>query len=403
MTGVLNKRGLIALLILGFLTTPALSFSIGISPSGLNFKDVLKGGHAEATASVSTSSQNPLEVSIAMGGPIKNWIKLDETSFTLEPNSRHTFNVIIEPPPDTPVGTYKGVVVATAKAPSEVSSGMGAVIVTAVEMQVNVDVTGTQILKFSVPTMSVKDTEEGKPIEVNLKVSNEGNVKITPLVYIEVTDSSQKAVKSMDYSKTEILPTKSENILIKVPNDLPIGEYKAKISVSFMNETVEKTLEFKVLERGSISLQGDLVTIKTDKVWASVGELVELTAVFKNTGQLVAPARFKGKVYLEDNLVSVLDSDEVDVPAGETKELSIYYKPERPGRYEVRGWIYYSKKVTDEQFVVLNVQESNETKAKTPSGGGTSGGESGSPIILIGLALVAVILLAAFLLSGRRR
>ncbi len=378
-------------LILLVLAANAAAVSLGVSPSNIEFRDVLKGGYAEGTATISTSSPEPVEISLSVGGEARDWITLGETTFTLEPNSRHGVKVMVEPPADAPNGAYKASVTAKTRPPAEGQQVMGAIIITAVEMQATISVTGDQIIDYEVPSVQVKDTEEGQPIEFNIRVDNRGNTRITPQIRVDIMDEAS-TIKSLDHGETEILPTTSENILLKVDNDLPIGQYRAKVTVSAEGEQTQETVGFEVLERGSLRLQGQLITIRTDKVWATVGDVVELTAVFKNTGQLVAPAVFKGKVYLDDDIVDVIEGDEIDVPVGETADLTTYYKPGQPGKYKIVGWVYYSKKTTKEGFVIVNVQDTTET-TQPPATEEKEGDSTPLYAVIAVLAVVVVILL----------
>jgi hypothetical protein len=393
-------KDFIILTVIFALCGSAAAVSLGISPSMVDFKQVLKGGYAEKTATISTSSQQPLDISISAGGQIGSWLSTSENSFVLDPNSRKTIVIKVIPPADTPSGTYTGTVTAISK-PSATSSGaMGAIIVTAVETQVTIEVTGDQVEKFEVSSVSTEDTEEGQPIQFDLKVDNQGNVKITPSIHLAILDKNGQTLKSLDYSQTEILPTRSEPILIKVTNDLPIGDYDAKITIAVGAQQVEKRVSFSVLERGSLRLQGELVSMQANKVWANVGDVIEVSAMFKNTGQLVAPSVLKGKAYLEDNLVEVLEGDEIDVPVGETAELKTYFTPKNPGRYKIVGWVYYSKKTTKESFIILNVQGSNVTAAQAPAAGTT---QERTPDWMYGTGLALIVVLVAAIAYWLRR
>ena len=382
------------------LSSGAAAISLGISPSVVEFKKVLKGGYAEKTATISTSSPQSLDITIGVSGQIKDWVTVGESQFILDANSRKAITIKVQPPTETPNGVYSGSIIASAKPTASASGTMGAVIVTAVEMQVSAEVTGEQIEDFAVSSLVARDTEEGQPLEFNIKVDNLGNTRITPAVHIDVQDKNGQKLKSLDYSQTQILPTKSEPIIIKAPNDLPIGSYDAKVAVSVGGKKVERAAAFGVLERGSLRLQGELITIKTDKVWAKVGEAVELSATFENTGQLVAPAVFKGKAYIDGNLVDLIEGDEIDVPVGETVDLKSYYTPKKAGRYKIVGWVYYSKKTTKENFVVLNVQEAEVTSTTAPERPQSGENAPTALYAVIGVLALAVVVLGLKTLRG---
>jgi len=389
------------LLVFMLLTSGASAVSLGISPSLLELDEVLKGGYGEKTTTISTSSQTPLDITITVGGDIHEWVTVSETNFILDPNSRKRISVVVRPPMDTPNGVYTGYVIASSR-PSKTQDVMGATIVTAVEMKVNVKITGTQNLDFAVTSAGVKDTEEGQPIEFNFDVENLGNVFLDPNLHIDIRSGDGTVVKSINPPIKEVKPTTFETYVISVPNDLPLGDYTAIATINAGDKSVKKDLSFSVLERGSLRLQGELITISTDKVWANVGDVIEIVGVFKNKGQLVAPAVFHGKVYLDGTLVDVIKGDEIDVAVGETSDLKAFYKPERPGRYKIIGWVYYSKKTTKEKFVILNVQEAEvSAEEKIPDAVKYIEEEEGQTTLYLVIgALVAVILV--LVVRGRK-
>jgi hypothetical protein len=102
---------------------------------------------------------------------------------------------------------------------------------------------------------------------------------------------------------------------------------------------------------------GKLIQI-TNPPWISVGQTAKIDAVFRNEGKKDVTARFKGTISYNGQIVSVLESDAITVPVGQTVSLTTFFKPEQPGRYVIEGKVYYDKKLTFPSSSILNVTES---------------------------------------------
>ena len=383
--------------------------SLGISPGTISFKDVLRGGYAERVVTVSTSSDEPINCRVILGGPFKEWLSFEPgENFTLSANSRLQLKVIVKPPGDVPNGIYDGFITVRAEPTGEPGPGMGAAIATAVAMKASIEITGEEILKYKVLGIGVKDTEEKHPIEFSIEIMNEGNVKVSPLIHIDILNEDKTEIlNSLDFSEKEILPTTKATIAIKIPNDLEIGKYWADISTYLGDEIVtQRLLGFDVLERGSLSIQGELIKVELNNIWVEVGEVVKITAFFRNTGVLSTPAKFKGEIYMDDRLVEIIESEELYVPVGETIEFPSYFTPKEQGRYVINGYVVYSKKITPEKGTILNVNPAEkkvENKTITSTTPSTTETEEPEPKPNYLPYIIIVVLLLALFLSWKRK
>jgi len=368
---------------------------MGVSPGSVSFKNVLRGGYAEKTVMVSTSSDVPIECEVSAEGPFKDWLSYSPgKTFTLSPRSHFRLKIIVQPPDDVPNGVYDGYITVAILPKGGPGAGMGAAISAAVSLRSSIEISDLEILHYNVLAVSVKDTEERMPIEFSMDLENDGNVRLYPKIHIDILSEDKSSIlKSVDYSEKLLLPTTKESILITIENDLPIGKYFGKVT-AYMNNNVimEKLLGFEVLERGSLRIQGKLLKIELNKIWVEVGEIVEVKAYFKNTGVLAAPAIFKGKATLDDSVVGIIESDEIEIPVGQTGELTTYFTPKESGRHIISGRVYFSKKVTHEKSSILNVMEAEIKETTTTIPETESGGIDIHLIIDTFLILIFIVL-----------
>jgi len=258
-------------------------------------------------------------------------------------------------------------------------------------------ITDKEIKEYKVGGISVKDIEEGHPVEVSVSTTNTGNVRVTPRIHVDVLDQAKEnVIKSADYAETAVLPTATETLLITIPTDgFKLGQYWARVTAYLDSQVVaEATETFDLLERGALRIKGVLNSV-TAGAWANVGDLVKINASFTNTGELIALAKAKFEIYSgNETLEEVLESEEIQADIGETIGLTAYYRPQAEGRYEIYGVVYYSQKVTDKKSTVLNVRPRviEEAPEETPSGGFDY-----TPFLIIAILIVIGIFAFKFL------
>ncbi len=100
----------------------------------------------------------------------------------------------------------------------------------------------------------------------------------------------------------------------------------------------------------------------------SVGRYIKIPVTFENTGTIDTKAKFVGELYINGNLVDVVNTDELLVPVGEKSDLIAYLKIETPGDYKIKGHVLYEGKKTDEKelaFFVPKPDSATETETTT--------------------------------------
>jgi len=380
-------------LCLAFSAPSAQALSIGISPAELRFDNVLRGGYAESTVSVSTSSETPLNFTIGAEGAVKGWIEFEPSqSLTISRDEMKRVSVIVKPPADVANGIYTGSIIVSTASARTGGTGAGAGVTAGTTSDITIKITGEEIKKASVENMEVKDTEEGYPVEFLVSILNKGNVIITPLITVEISKKNgTEVLRSANYSQTSILPTKMSIIRMKTGTEgLEKGEYAAKVRVFLGEEKLaENTLYFSLLERGTLSKKGVLQNIWNDP-WVNIGDVVKIDAYFENQGELLVSGKFKGEVYRAGRLVEVVESEELEAPVGKTIVLSAYFRPEFPGQYVVKGSVIYGGKTTETKESYINVSPQT--------------GQLPADYTLLAIAaLVAVFAIAILLKAGLKR
>jgi hypothetical protein len=299
--------------------------------------------------------------------------------------------MIVNLPENVANGMYNGTITIIAEPQESSESAYALSIVSGVALKTSIDVTGDQIYSFSVSEILVEDTEVGIPIQVSAKIKNEGNVAVKPIIKVLLLDKNGKEMLVTEYKNSTILASQSNKIIFVLPSEkLKEGQYWANVSVYYENGTLAKDarITLDILEKGAFRTKGELVQI-INKVWAKVGDVVKIDAIFENQGELITNAKFQGEVYLGDTLVSMITSEQLSVSPGEKVNLTTYFTPEQCGKYLVRGYVVYSEKLSETKESVINVNSSETIALSTGS------------LVIIGLVIAVSI--AAFMVIKKRK
>lgn len=343
-----------------FLSNFVSSVSIGVSPGKLNFNKMLRDGYMERNIFITFSSEEEMFVSATVRGEVKDWISFEpETKLGVSKYKPQQLKIIARPPNDIANGVYEGFVRVSTSELGELTGGMGSVTIAAIDLPVMIEIVDEEIIECRAMGFSVRSSEKGMPVEFSLNVINDGNVRFNPKVSIDIWDQQQiTLVKTVDYNDQEILPSTTGKIKIEIDtNDLEVGQYWAEITAEECLAT--DTLTFDVMEIGSLTTAGVLERIE-NKPWVKVKEIVPITAIFRNTGEKSILAKFKGFINLNGEVVDLIESETLSVPISEVTNFTMFFTPEKVGRYVVKGRIFYDKKQTFESIGIINVNPIEE-------------------------------------------
>ena len=367
--------------------------SIGISPGKIVYNDVLKGGYAEQVIRVTSNAGEPVIASYQASGDVASWIRLstNTSEFTIPPSGPAPLTIIVEPPADLPSGKYSGALTfTTVSSTGEIEGRAGGYIQAAVTILVEVMVTGDEIRSCIAGGMNVADNEVGNPLDVTFIVRNNGNVRITPKVDVQVWDQLQKQVMlSSQVSGDLLLPTQERTMLKSMSSTglLP-AQYWADIKLPECS--AHQIVTFSIVEKGGISDIGIFEALEV-KPWSNVGETIPLIARFRNSGPRTVSAKIQGNILLDNTVAQVLETEEIRVEPGDVAELTSYFSPKQPGRYLASARILYNSKLTETRDAVLNVKP-----------GELESGISLWPLFIFIVILVSIFVVARKIIRERR-
>ena len=370
------------------------AISIGISPGRVKFENVLKDGYSERIVTVSTGSDDELIASFRPQGDIKDWLRFEPnaTTFSVLKGKPYKLKMIVQPPSDIRIGNYSGSIEFVTEGVGGVTGRAGAIVKTAVTLLVNLEITGKEIINCRAGAFSFNDAEVGFPFDLSYTVINDGNVRLGPVITLDIWDQLQeKLFLTTDMIGDEVLPTTEKKMFRTLQNTLQEGQYWVNMKVGECKAS--SLLTFSVVEKGGIIDKGELKEI-INKPWVYTNETVQITAKFQNTGLRSVTAKFKGAIRLEDKIVRLIETDEIIVPAGETADFDIFFAPELPGRHTLTGRVVYNKKLTFEKGTVLNVNPAPEEIEKKISF---------LPLLLYVAIIVTILFIVRKIMKERRK
>ncbi len=367
-----------AVIIIIFLTmslcsTANAAIGIGISPANLTITDALKGGTYERTITVFNTGDDAGTFLLTTEGDCAGWISFYRTDardtpvteVTIPGKGKAKINVRFDIPEDVANGDYSAIIYAQSVPKTESEGGAVAHAVVRIPSKVHIRVTGTQILKGSVKSITTTDTEINYPLKIKVVFRNDGNVIAKPTIAVAIMKDSRR-IDSFVHAETGIKPA-HEGIITALWNTtgMETGDYIANVGVSLGDSVLAtEDLHFKILPFGSLTRRGSLkrLTIEGEPL---VNRVIKVVACFENTGQIDTMAKFKGELYREGELLDVLESEEMFVETNETVNLTDYYKITSSGNYTIKGRVLYAGKETAEKSVAFEVSTPCEKSEKS--------------------------------------
>lgn len=358
--------------------------ALGVNKATLSFADVLRGGYAEDIVTVTTDSEDMISAELLLDGESKDWFTFSAKVFNFSRDKPYQLHVIVQPPMDTQIQDYRvDMTIITSAIGKDTGTKMGSSTRASFRIPLQVRMSGTERIMCSGGGVQILDTEEGRPLDVKVSILNRGNVRINPNITIEIYDKLRSSLlqnRTVEFGD-RILPTLTGTATRSLSMDLDAAQYWAVIRVPMCEYSDLQT--FDVLPPGGIKDDGEFIRLEAQS-WANTGDIVPITAVFRNKGARGIRAVLKGTIARVDNgqIVKVITSDEYVVDPGVTADMMTYFNPVVGGQYVVTAKVFYNNKLTIERSTLINVNG-----APVKSAGGLS------TVVIVIVIIIAILFL----------
>lgn len=375
----------------------AQSSGLGISPSRLTVDHMLRDSEYRQTFMLSHGDHSEAKfLQVLVDESIEGWITTEHGLEFTWPEARDSegaqfpLEIIVKAPSDAPNGNYKGTIrIVNTSSVDAAKSGSSANVVLAVAIKADLTLSDQQVLDYEIHAISViPKVEEDSPLETIVHIENKGNVRAKPTkIEVDFYDKFNETFLG-EYDETDLDSigafVEDGVITVNAIHGLSVGQYWARVLV-YRDNTVlkEEDVVFEVVPTGSLSRKGEIVSFDHEQN-IGPGEILKIVATFKNTGKVDVTAKLSVEVYDGSSLVEVLEGDGRRVRVGKSEELTVFFTPEKEGKYKLVGKVEYSGQVTS----------SSESSVRV---GAVVGGGVSLPVILIIVIVLIVAIVGGIL------
>lgn len=318
-------------------------------PALISF-NVLKGQQFDVYISINNLDNFDTLYSIKAGNEITSWVSFYNENQSVQINqlavpalSSTRFIARFNIPKDAPNGQYSSsIYVETLSNEQNLSNASSLSI--RVPISVLLDLQGLQYITGKILNITTSDTEVNRILRIKTEFKNTGDVIATPRIEVVILKNG-----------AEIANFVQNNTSVNVNNTLVIdsdwdttgqtvGDYVANVKAYLSDKLLEeKNLNFKILERGTLTAEGKIQEVKASSE-VKTGQPAKVEVQFQNTGEIDLTAKITGEVYLNNNLVDTLNGDETLIKVGENETLTAYFRPSQEGNYSIQSSVTYEGK-----------------------------------------------------------
>jgi hypothetical protein len=399
----------------GIATSMPAHAGVGIAPVEIKFDEALRGGTFEQSLQLSNEPSEGagaagdaklLEFKVKSQGEIADWITFyvtgsptPQTSFKVAKGDRLEVRVRAKVPSEAANRVYKGsLFIEAADIDPESLGKAGVGVGTAAQINVTINVGGTERRGAVVGDFIVDSAEVGLKQRFAAKIFNSGNVGVTAQLDVKVTREGSEGVSLTTAGKNfPILPAADGEVFIDWDTSEQLGgAYKAEFKVSDLSGVTPiilgtKTLPFRLEPRGTFTRSGEFVGL-TLKNLPEAGGLIVAEAEFLNSGKIPSNAVFDGEISLNGKLIKSVQSLPRTVRPGETGPINITLDSAAAGKYRFSGSINFDGEVSPEKVLEFTVKPVGSAAGTGSGGSGTNplvyaGGAGGIALIGVGIFL----------------
>lgn len=380
------------------LSSPVSAIGLSIGPTRIELEDALRGEVYERMVRVSNGCEDTATLLLLAAGDAGEWISFHDwdnpaapiESVTLAGHDSVKVLVRFSIPEDAASGDYAATIDAETMPEAGVESGQVGIKLRA-QANVSIKVTGKQILTGDVRSITARDVEVNYPLKIKVEFVNTGNVVAQPEIDVAISkdgtaiDGFTSAEAKVKVGSRQIIPVEWDTA------GRELGDYVASTAISLDGEVIStRELNFAILPVGTLSRAGVLTELSLQGN-PKLGGIAKIQATFFNTGQIDTRAKFIGEVYCDNELVDAMESEESLIPVGQEDTLTSYVKLERPGHYDIKGYVNYEGKKTGVKEISFAIGE---------AGGGLP--FSLSTPFIIGVIVILIAVIAVMALRRRR-
>lgn len=361
--------------------TPVRADGIGVYPAEIAFPDTLRGGEYFTSIGVINHGDQSRTFTLEASGDIASWISFvdpeDRTRtidhVTTTPGADGHADLRLSVPESAQNGSYSGEVRTVAVVDGGKIEGSGSTLNLGASIEVKAVVSGNQRVAGKFLELAANDIEVGYPLRITSKVQNDGNVRVLPIVHVEISTSA-RVIGTIDTNDVAIPPNEYRDVESQWDSNVAgPGDYLVTTTVSLPGVQLgQRTRQVRILPRGSLTRQGSFESLQLANEVAP-GSVARVVASFRNTGQVDALAVFSGEVYRDGKLVNSVKSLQKLVRRDEVQPLEALVELPVAGSYTIRGKVNFEGQDSDTRELMFRVGSDGDADMTPLYGAGGAG------------------------------
>jgi len=355
-------KPIITLLLLSFLCLNLINnnfadgFKIAIGPGVIRENNALRNHTYIYTLFIYNQNDIDNYIFLNLTGNVRNWGTFYEYGNSTNPinstfvnkNTDKPIRFILKIPSSAANNEYLGHIIVTAKPIETNTSGNVSSLQLSSASTVSINVTGDQEKNVTIEKMYVDDVEMGDIARFRINLINKGNVVVSPQIKISVFNKEGILLDRLSSIVRFIEPGNIHRESMRWNTTGKIsGTYTANFNITLDEKTIEnKNISFEIYPEGTFTRNGTLKSIKYSGTLEKE-KFIKIIATFKNTGEVKTKAKFLGNVYLNNELINTIESQELFVDKYEEESFESSLELKEDGEYLIQGYVLFDGRKTE--------------------------------------------------------
>ena len=296
-----------------------------MAPAYIEIEDRLRGGTYSERLILDNADSVDVEFALSAEGEVGEWVTFTSpedrneelTVVQLAAGRRTDVRVQFDVPRNVANGSYTGTVQVQSRRVGDGSgegAGTGAGVGLGAQVNLSMQVVGTELRAGALVDARVEPTEVGMPGTFHATVRNDGNVQLRPVLTVAIVRNDEVVTElDTDDEFYPVDPEKQEDVIIDWDTSLQLGgDYVARFAVTDIAGGADRAIgeldvPFRLEPRGTFTRDGVLESLELVNQ-PELGGVAKLSARFQNTGQIETKAIFIGDLFVDGELVETIES-----------------------------------------------------------------------------------------------
>jgi hypothetical protein len=324
---------------------------LSVLPAWIRLSDLMRGYQFNITLTINNPNDQEGTFLLSVVGQSSDWISFysagDQSvqinQITIPAQSSGNVIANFKIPSYVPNGNYLSNIYVGSIPPGYTPQNSSSLSIK-MPIEVSLGIVGEQNLTANVININSTNTITSRLLIIKIDFQNTGNVIEIPRIEVSIKNNVTE-VDNIVYNNTSVFVGNTSTIDINCnTTDYPVGDYIANVKFFLGDNLIaEKNLPFQKIEAKNPTIEGKIKEVTaTNEVTSGQTAMIEVQ--FQNIGETDLKAKIDGDVYLGNNVVDNLESNETLIKIGKTETITAYFRPSQEGNYSIKGSVAFEGK-----------------------------------------------------------